>query len=181
MTDIPQYFALVALLAAGLASIAIWSPRRLLIRVGAVALASLFLPAAWAAMSDLMSRPKPIDFEWWHQAEGEATVLSSQLREGDGVYLWLQISGAVEPRSYRLPWDRKLAEELEKARAEAEKNGTPLRCGCRSSAPTTIGTASSTRCRSRPCPTSRIARTSSRPSTSARARRPEGLERAQPH
>ena len=36
-------------------------------------------------------------------------MLSSQLREGDGVYLWLQISGAVEPRSYRLPWDRKLA------------------------------------------------------------------------
>ena len=126
MTDIPQYFALVALLAAGLASIAIWSPRRLLIRVGAVALATLFLPTAWAAMSDLMSRPKPIDFEWWHQAEGEATVLSSQLREGDGVYLWLQISGAVEPRSYRLPWDRKLAEDLEKARAEAEKNGTPM-------------------------------------------------------
>jgi hypothetical protein len=116
----------VALLAAGLASIAIWSPRRLLIRVGAVALATLFLPTAWAAMSDLMSRPKPIDFEWWHQAEGEATVLSSQLREGDGVYLWLQISGAVEPRSYRLPWDRKLAEDLEKARAEAEKNGTPM-------------------------------------------------------
>jgi hypothetical protein len=127
VTDVPQYFALVALLAAGLASIAIWSPRRLLIRVGAVALATLFLPTAWAAMSDLMSRPKPIDFEWWHQAEGEATVLSSQLREGDGVYLWLQISGAVEPRSYRLPWDRKLAEDLEKARAEAEKNGTPMK------------------------------------------------------
>jgi hypothetical protein len=127
VTDVPQYFALVALLAAGLASIAIWSPRRLLVRVGAVALATLFLPTAWAAMSDLMSRPKPIDFEWWHQAEGEATVLSSQLREGDGVYLWLQISGAVEPRSYRLPWDRKLAEELEKARAEAEKNGTPMK------------------------------------------------------
>jgi hypothetical protein len=126
VTDIPQYFALVALLAAGLASIAIWSPRRLLVRIGAVALATLFLPTAWAAMSDLMSRPKPIDFEWWHQAEGEATVLSSQLREGDGVYLWLQISGAVEPRSYRLPWDRKLAEDLEKARAEAEKNGTPM-------------------------------------------------------
>jgi hypothetical protein len=127
VTDVPQYFALVALLAAGLASIAIWSPRRLLIRVGAVALATLFLPTAWAAMSDMMSRPKPIDFEWWHQAEGEATVLSSQLREGDGVYLWLQISGAVEPRSYRLPWDRKLAEDLEKARAEAEKNGTPMK------------------------------------------------------
>jgi hypothetical protein len=126
MTDVPQYFTVVALLAAGLASIAIWSPRRLMVRVGAVALTALFLPAAWAAMSDLMSRPKPVAFEWWHEAEDEATVLSSQLREGDGVYLWLQISGAVEPRSYRLPWDRKVAEELEKARAEAEKNGMPL-------------------------------------------------------
>lgn len=126
MTDVPQYFALVALLAAGLATVAIWSPRRLLVRVGALALATLFLPTAWAAMSDLMSRPKPVAFEWWRQAQDQATVLSSQLREGDGVYLWLQIDGAVEPRAYRLPWDRRLAEELEKARAEAEKNGTPL-------------------------------------------------------
>ncbi len=126
MTDVPQFFALAALLAAGLASVAIWAPRRLAARAGAVGLATLFLPMAWAAMSDLMSRPKPVAFEWWHQAEDHATVLSSQLREGDGVYLWLQIEGAVEPRAYRLPWDRKLAEELEKARAEAEKSGAPL-------------------------------------------------------
>ena len=125
MTDIPQYFALAVLLAAGLASIAIWSPRRLLIRVGAVALATLFLPTAWAAMSDLMSRPKPVDLRVVASGRGRGHRALSQLREGDGVYLWLQISGAVEPRSYRLPWDRKLAEELEKARAEAEKNRHP--------------------------------------------------------
>lgn len=126
MTDVPQYFALVALLAAGLATVAIWSPRRLLVRVGALALATLFLPTAWAAMSDLMSRPKPVEFEWWHQNAEKATVIASKLRENDGIYLWLEFDGALEPLAYKAPWDRRMAEELEKARAEADRNGVPL-------------------------------------------------------
>jgi hypothetical protein len=126
VTDIPQYFALAVLLAAGLASIAIWSPRRLLIRVGAVALATLFLPTAWAAMSNLMSRPKPVAFEWWHQNANKATVVASRLREGVGIYLWLEFDGALEPLAYKAPWDSKLAEQLEKAQAEADRNGVPL-------------------------------------------------------
>jgi hypothetical protein len=125
-SDIPQHFALAAVLAAALASVAIWAPRRLAVRAGALGLAALFLPTAWAALGDLMSRPKPVAFAWWERAAERATVVSSQLREGHGVYLWLQLEGTVEPRAYRLPWDAKLAEQLERAREEAERNGTPL-------------------------------------------------------
>lgn len=126
MTDLPQIFAVTVLLAAVLASIAVWSPRRLLVRAGALVLAVLFMPVAWASLGELMSRPKPASFEWWQRQAPQATVLASQLREGDGVYLWLQLDGIVEPRAYRLPWDREVAQQLEKAQAEAERNGTPL-------------------------------------------------------
>ena len=126
MGDIPQHFALAAALAAALASVAIWSPRRLAVRAGTLALAALFLPAGWAALGDLMSRPKPVALAWWERQAERATVLSSQVRQGSGVYLWLQLEGTVEPRAYRLPWDEKLAEQLERAREEAERNGTPL-------------------------------------------------------
>jgi hypothetical protein len=124
--QVPQYFALLAVLAVALASVAVWSPRRTAVRAGALALAALFLPASWLALGDLMSRPKPVAFEWWQRKAEAATVLSAQLREGDGVYLWLQLDGTVEPRAYRLPWDRQLAEQLEKAQAEAQRNGTGM-------------------------------------------------------
>ena len=125
--EVPQYFALLAVVAAALASVAVWSPRRTAVRAGALALAALFLPTAWLALGDLMSRPKPVAFEWWQREAEAATVLAAQLREGDGVYLWLQLDGTLEPRAYRLPWDRQLAEQLEKAQAEAQRNGTGLR------------------------------------------------------
>lgn len=46
--------------------------------------------------------------------------------EGEGIYLWLQLSDAPEPRAYLLPWSRDLAEQLQAARREAEQNDTQL-------------------------------------------------------
>jgi hypothetical protein len=48
-------------------------------------------------------------------------VLGSSLREDDGIYLWLQLPNAGEPRSYVLPWDREIAEQLQAAQREAEE------------------------------------------------------------
>ena len=53
MTQLPFLFALAVILAAALASIAIWAPRRLLVRAGALACAVLFMPVAYAGLSDL--------------------------------------------------------------------------------------------------------------------------------
>ena len=127
MSNLPFLFALAAALAAALASIAIWAPRSLAIKAGALACTVLFMPVAYAGLSDLLSRPKPVALEWWLHEAGEATVLGSQLREGQSLFLWLQLAGEPEPRAYRLPWDQKMAQQLQQALEEAQRNGTEAR------------------------------------------------------
>jgi hypothetical protein len=127
MIELPFLFALAVILAATLASIAIWAPRRLLVRAGALACAVLFMPLAYAGFSDLLSRPKPISLEWWQAQSDDATVLSAQLREPESLYLWLQLTGEPEPRAYRMPWTQNMAEQLQQALEQAEKNGTQAR------------------------------------------------------
>jgi hypothetical protein len=113
MTTLTLLFVLSVLLAAGLASAVLWSRHRTIVKLGALA--------------GLLSRPKPVALEWWHSNAEEATVLGQQLRENDGLFLWLQFSGDPEPRAYVLPWDQKMAEQLQSAWEEAQRNGTGVR------------------------------------------------------
>ncbi len=45
----------------------------------------------------------------------EAKVLGSYILEGSGIYMWLLLPGAAEPRYYVLPWDEKTASALQRA------------------------------------------------------------------
>ena len=54
----------------------------------------------------------------------EAIVLSSHIREGEDIYIWVKMQDVNEPRAYRLPWDEQTAVELHKAQQEAEAQGT---------------------------------------------------------
>jgi hypothetical protein len=119
MTDLSQLFVATVALAGLLTLISLWTPRRLAVKGTALATGVLLLPLSYASLADLLSRPKPIDLEWWQQHAAEATVLGAQLKEGQGIYLWLQLPAVAEPRSYVLPWDRKAAEQLEAAEREA--------------------------------------------------------------
>ena len=127
MTGLTELFAVVAVLAGLLASITVWSPRRLAVKLAALGAAMLFLPAAYAGLLDLLSKPKPVGLEWWLRRAEAATVLGSSIREGEGIYLYLQIEGVPEPRSYVLPWDLALAQQLQAAAREAEEGEGPLR------------------------------------------------------
>jgi hypothetical protein len=71
--------------------------------------------------------PKPVALEWWHARADEATVLASTIHEDEGIYLWLQLSAAPEPRAYLLPWSRELAEQLQAAQRAAEQEGGDVR------------------------------------------------------
>jgi hypothetical protein len=122
MTELTYMFALVAILAGAVASIAVWAPRRLWIKTCALGATMLFIPAAYASMMQLLSMPKPASYEWWHGEAGEATVLGSSMQEEEGIYLWLQLPDVPEPRAYVLPWSRELAEQLQTAQREAEQN-----------------------------------------------------------
>ena len=52
----------------------------------------------------------------------EATVVGSSFDESRAIYVWLQLDGVPEPRAYALPWDKRVAEQLQTAaRAAAER------------------------------------------------------------
>lgn len=115
MDVIIYLFAAAIGIAALLASIAIWAPRRTWIRVAAVAVMALFMPLAYAQLTGLLSKPKPMDFAWFERNVKRAEVLAISLHEGSAIYLWLRLDGALEPRYYMLPWRQRLAENLEDA------------------------------------------------------------------
>ena len=128
MTEqIGQFFIVFLAIAAVLASIGIWAPRRTWVRIAAVGVMALFVPAAYASLSDLLSRPKPVSIEWIHRNAKEATVLGSRVQEGQAIYVWLQLPGASQPRAYVLPYDVETAKQLHKAQSDAKRNGTQAR------------------------------------------------------
>lgn len=127
MRDLIPLFATLGVLAAILAHIAIWSPRNLWIKAGALATTVAFLPVAYASLSAMLSRPKPIELEWSRRQVTEAAVLGARLEEGKAIYVWLELDGIDEPRAYVLPWSQELAKQLYGAQRTAQQTGTPVR------------------------------------------------------
>jgi hypothetical protein len=122
MTELTYLFGAVAVLAGALASISVWAPRRLAVKLLAVTGVAFFLPTVYAGFAQLLALPKPVALEWWQAHAEEATVLAASLREDEAIYLWLQLRGVDEPRAYALPWHRDLAEQLQAAQREAEES-----------------------------------------------------------
>ena len=108
-------FAGVTTIAAALATIAIWAPRPTRVRVLALAIAVLFIPTVYVQSTELLSKPKPMSFEWYQRNTEKAVVLGVSFDEGQSIYLWLMLADSVEPRSYVVPWSLPLAERLEDA------------------------------------------------------------------
>lgn len=127
MSSLTWLHVVTVLIAAGLAAIAIRAPRPLAMRGGAVALAGLLMAAGYAGYAELLGQPKPAGFEWIERNASEATVIASELREGEAIYLWLRLDGEAEPRAYALPWSEQMARQLHRARADAEQRGTGVR------------------------------------------------------
>jgi hypothetical protein len=127
VNQVLMLFAISLGTAAALAAIAIWSPRAPWIKVGALAITTSFVPLTYVSLVELLSRPKPIALEWGRAGLAEAKVLGAEVREGQSIYLWVRVPGVDEPRSYLLPWDQKLAQQLHKAQREANQRGTDVR------------------------------------------------------
>ena len=120
------FFVIAGALAALLAKITIWSPRRLWLKLTALGVTALFLPLSYLAFTDLLSRPKPVQVEWVQRSLEEAEVLAVQMREDQAIYLWLGLSGLAEPRAYAMPWSEQAARQLQAAQREAEAQGTAV-------------------------------------------------------
>jgi hypothetical protein len=76
---------------------------------------ALILGGLFFGYSDMLGRPKSTRLEMFRGGLKDAHVLGSYLKEGEGMYLWLKLPGTPEPRSYKLPWDEKLAKSLQEA------------------------------------------------------------------
>ena len=90
--------------------------------------ATLFLvliAVVYGGSIELLSRPKPLRLELWQQAD-KAKVLGASMREGEAIYVWLQFPGVDEPRAYTLPWDMKMAQQLQNAMQEGQANGADV-------------------------------------------------------
>ncbi len=127
MDHLIYLYAAVVVTGTGLAFIAIWAPRALMLKVSALILAGLLMLTGYAGLVELLGRPKPASMEWAQAAVPEATVLGARLKEGEAIYLWLEWDGGSEPRGYVLPWRRPAAEALQRAMREAEADGTRVR------------------------------------------------------
>ena len=127
MADVPYLYGIAITLMAAMASIAIWSPRRIVVRIGAIVVAGLMMPTAYASLSTLLSQPKPVSLEWVRRNAPEATVLGSSIVEGEAIYLWLQFPDGHEPRAYTLPYTLQTAKQLMEANRAAEEGKAELR------------------------------------------------------
>ncbi|HEX2115030.1 MAG TPA: hypothetical protein VHM01_11550 [Alphaproteobacteria bacterium] len=126
MNDLVYLFGGAIFVAFVLASISIWAPRRVVVRMTAFVVSALFVPLSYAAFASLLSKPKPVALEWLRGATQEANVLGATINEGQAIYVWLQMPGVDEPRAYTLPWSMELAKQLQEARRKAEEQGTGL-------------------------------------------------------
>ncbi len=127
MDSLTYLYAAAVLVAAALAAIAIRAPHKLWLRAGAVMLSGILMATAYAGFAELLGRPKPTNLEWAARNVPEATVLAADMREGEAIYLWLQMDHIPEPRAYVLPWSIEAAKQLHRAQGEADENGTGVR------------------------------------------------------
>ncbi|HIM45526.1 MAG TPA: hypothetical protein EYM34_04570 [Alphaproteobacteria bacterium] len=110
-----------------MASISIWAPRKLWIRGASVIATAGLIIVSNIDFSDLPSRPIPIHLEWAMRTVTEARVLGASPREGEAIFVWLQIRGVTEPRAYRMPWSRELAQQLQDATEQNRGTQTGVR------------------------------------------------------
>lgn len=123
MADFYYLYLVVLLLAAALASFAIWSPRRALVRGAALLVALTLIPVLYIHAMTMLSRPKPLEFAWFERDVEQAVVLATNFEEGKAIYLWLRFEGEREPRYFKLPWRQSAAERLEDVQEAATRTG----------------------------------------------------------
>ncbi len=114
-------------LAAGLAGLAIFGWQPLWRKVAALALCAGLIGTGYAAVVELLGRPKPSQLSAIVSADASVTVVASHLREGEAIYLWLLGDDNTEPMSFVLPWKLETARKLRRAGLDAEAKGTGIR------------------------------------------------------
>ena len=126
MNSLLLFFVATISVAAMLATVAIWAPRRPVVRFAALTVTVLFIPIGYLQLTEMLARPKPIAFEWFRRNVEQAQLLGVSLDEGRAIYLWLRVDQDIEPRYYVMPWKQEVAEKLEDMIDNALRNNATI-------------------------------------------------------
>lgn len=87
----------------------------------------IFLPTAFLATMDLMSRPRPVELmlPFTRPNPEKAKVMAVFMKENHYMMLLLNWDGLEYPRYFKFPWDKDKAEQLQKAINDAKRDGNP--------------------------------------------------------
>ena len=91
-------------------------------RAASAVLFVVLVAMVYGGSIEMLSLPKPLRLEW--REPSKAKVLGASLDEGKAIYVWLQVGNSHEPRAYALPWNMKLAQQLQNAMRKGQKRGT---------------------------------------------------------
>jgi hypothetical protein len=114
MSDFMIAFVVLAAVLGAFAYLAMPSAGRLRRAIVSSSFA-LVLAFLFFGYSDMLGRPKAARLELFRTDMTNAEVISAVFKEGDGIFLWLRLPTAAEPRYYKLPWDEKVAKSLQEA------------------------------------------------------------------
>lgn len=115
MENIPGFYLLYVLAGCVLALLAIWSRRRLSVRLAAVGMLLFLALTSYFALLDLLGRPLPFRYADLDEPTGDAVVLAASIDEGIAIYLWLRMPDRRQPVYYRMTWSQEAAISLKKA------------------------------------------------------------------
>ncbi|MEO1089599.1 MAG: hypothetical protein AAFX81_03120 [Pseudomonadota bacterium] len=127
MTSVPMFYAVMVIVAGLIAGVCLWARVRRELKAFVLGLTVFWFALAYGALTELLSRPKPVGFEFAQAAMTEADVLAGDVIEDEAIFVWLKFEGVSEPRAYSMPFDREAAEQLRQALAEGERSGVGVR------------------------------------------------------
>ncbi|MEQ8394408.1 hypothetical protein [Thalassobaculum sp.] len=115
--------ALAALVGGGLVWLIATSATSPGVRRSTLALAIIQVALFYAATSDLLGRPKPVEIELLSSRLERSEVLAQHLRQDEAIFLWLRAKTGGDPIAYRLPWSEQTARQLYEAGQQVEQQG----------------------------------------------------------
>lgn len=81
-----------------------------------------FLAMTFGQYFTLLSHPAPLSWPSFHKMD-RYEILGHYVRENEGIFLLIKRERDYEPLYFKLPYETKTAEELQKAMKDAQVNG----------------------------------------------------------
>jgi len=90
-------------------------------RLIVVVLMACALSISFISFNTLLSQPKPTKFEWIYRNIDKVEIISAVIVNEKAIYAWIMFPGENKPRYYVFDWNKKQAEQLQKAMREKRR------------------------------------------------------------